>query len=303
MKKPDIEPKLDTGDLEESKNQKEPIRLVSKEGILLGGIWIEVINAPEETRPFWIEDGVVKMEYNRLILERESVKKALAESIASGNEDVFSSLTGSLKMATDEELIDIYIKLQKAFIEHSQNPFELHSINVDLLTDGIAERNLIREGIKPQIRQQPFIFRDSNGRELDSDRDLDYIFVRGRNKAYKLIVGSKKGIASIEIPNELESDKFQPDLNKIEKDPVTDTITIELKDALNGSTPFISVVEIRKGPIDLIQKAKNEEARAQSDRVHRKKETEDQETYQPPTPTSPRKSSESGGYGYTKVSG
>jgi hypothetical protein len=284
---------------------EDEIRLASIEGLLIGGLWIELDDAPDGAPPFRIENGKIKMDKTRLNEEKEVVKQALSDAISTGNITIFSKMTGGLEIATDEKLIEIYIELQKAFIEKSQNPFQLHSINVDLLTDGIAERNLIREGLKPQIKQLPFIFRDKNEKALDIDNDLDFIFVKEKSNTYKLIVGSKHGIDSIELPDDLENDKFQPDLTKVEKDPVTDAITIALTKSKSGLPPIVSIIDIRKGSVDIIQKAAREEALAQANNVRKRRSgsDDDQPSYTPSPPRSPRRSSESGGSGYTSVSG
>ena len=92
-----------------------------------------------------IVDGQIRINERRLGEEREKVKKALADSIENGDEAFFFRITSALELINDEELIELREKLRQAFESKSQNPFELHSINVDLLTNGIAERNLILE--------------------------------------------------------------------------------------------------------------------------------------------------------------
>jgi hypothetical protein len=277
---------------------EEP-RYASKEGLLVGGIFIEIEDAQEGASPVRIVDGQIRMDRKRLDEEKNNVRQALFDAIARGDEDVFGRITRSLDITTNVTLIALRTKLHKAFEKQKKNFTKLDAINVSLLTDGVAERNIIREGLKPQIQRQPFIFYDNHGALLDPEKDIDYIFVKGKRNKYTVIIGSKKGIGSIELPDVLPDDRFLPDLGNIEKDPVTDVITIPLGDSKYGDTPLATSIEIRKGPIDIIAIATREEMRAQAEKERKKQEKE----YNPPAPRTPKRSSESGGYGYVSSSG
>jgi hypothetical protein len=279
--------------------ENEPV-LASREKILIAGIWLDLVDMPEGSPPLRIKDGKILMDAKRYSQECEDVKKALADSIEKKDEDTFNKMTGGLGLAEDEEVIDLYIKLKKLF--KSGNAKKLDSINVDFLTDGIAQRNIMREGLKPQVAKLPFSFVDRNGAKLDIERDLDIVFVKDKSGGYKLIVGSKKGIDEIEVPDNISSGKFQPDFLKIDKDAVTDTITIPLRPAKDGSESYVDSIEIRKGPIDLTQKLAREESEEQAKKAKKRRER-DSSNYSPPPARSPSRSSESGGYGYTRVSG
>ena len=93
--------------------------------------------------------------------------------------------------------------------------------------------------------------------------------------------------------------EFQPDFLKIEKDPVADSITIPLKPTKDGSESYVTTIEVRKGPVDLPAKVAREEVEEQTRKARKRKEEE----YNPPPARTPRRSSESGGYGYVRVSG
>ena len=280
---------------EEAKSS-EPV-LASKERILIAGVWIELVDMAAEATPFRIEGNNLVIDKERFNKEREAVKEVLAEAIRKGDRAVFDKMTGGLSLAEDEEHIDLYIDLQKLFKEKSAK--RLDSINVDLLTDGIAQRNIIREGLKPQVAKLPFSFRDRSGNLLDMEKDIDIVFIRGKGEAYKLIVGAKKGIDEIELPDDFSPDQFQPDFLKIEKDPVADSITIPLKPTKDGSESYVTTIEVRKGPVDLPAKVAREEVEEQTRKARKRKEEE----YNPPPARTPRRSSESGGYGYVRVSG
>lgn len=281
--------------------RKEKQKLTISGQILTGAIWLEIDKAPEGEPAFRIKKGRLFIDREALKAAKDSVKKALADSISSGDEAIFSKLTRGIESTRDEELIELYEQLLEAFKRREKNPFKLKEINVDLLTDGIAERNIIREGLKPHIKQLPFVFRNRNGEELDRDRDVDFVFIRDKDKDYKLIVGSKKGIGGIELPDELGESQFAPDLLGITKDSVTDTIIIPLKAARDGIKPLVPNIEIRKGPIDLVRIVSYEEETAKAKK--KRGEEDEKKRYSPPPPRAPRRSSESGGYGYTNVSG
>jgi hypothetical protein len=290
--KPPVENRKDADGL-----KPEEVDLTLPGKLLVGGVWMEIDDAPDGQPPLRIVDGLLHMDKKRLDEEKTVVNKALSDSIANGDIDIFTRLTRGLDFAVDKDLIVLRNKLQKAFKKQSKTVLE--EINVNLLTDGVAERNIIREGLKPQIQLQPFIFRDREGNILDPDTEVDYIFVKGKGNTYKVIVGSKKGIAGIELPNDLPKNVFRPDVGNIEKDPVTDAITIPLGDAKDGSSPLVTTIEIRKGPINIIEKASREEQKAQAEKVRKKKA----KAYAPSKPKVPKKNSESGGYGYVSSSG
>lgn len=272
------------------------LKLASRERILVAGIWLDLTDLPDGSPPFQIKSGKISIDKKRFLEEKEKVEKALEASIRTGDEHTFNKMTGGLKFAEDEEQVDAYIKLRKLFDLGKSS--KLKSINVDFLTDGIAQRNIMREGLKPQVEKLPFTFMDRNGKALDHEKDLDLVFVKDKDGGYKLIVASKKGIDEIVVPEAFNADQFQPDFLKIDKDVVTDTITIPLKPSRDGSESYVVSVEIRKGPIDLPHKLAIEEAQEIAKRARKKRE----ENYNPPPVRTPRRSSESGGYGYTSVS-
>jgi len=275
---------------------------------LVGLIYSEIIDLPGNN-PVTIEDGQLKIDRERLEDERQRVKKALSDSIGNGDEQVFLKMTGGLESSDIEELADLAQKLKQAFDARTRNPFELQSINVDLLTDGIAERNLIREGLKPQIARQPFIFKDRGGNVLGDD-DLDFVFAKKKEEGYKILVASKKGIDQIDVPFELNDDKFKPELTRVDKDLVNNSIIIPLSDAADGTKPLVAVFEILKGPLNLVDVLKKQES------IDQKKQKPSEPgsasvrlpitstpNYNPPALRTPRRSSEGGGYGYARSSG
>jgi hypothetical protein len=277
-----------------------------RDRLLVGGIWVEIDPKLKPEDPIMVREGHVHLSEEGLNREKTVVKIALSVSIEEGNEEIFTRMTKGLENTQDPELQDLYQNLLKAFKNKTKNPFNLAEINVDLLTNGIAERNLIREALKSKITQLPFKFQNKNGELIEQDK-IDYIFVRDAGKKYRLIVGSKQGIAMIEVPDKLKDDQFHPDLTKVDRNPNTDAIIFPLGSSKDKSDPIASIIEIRKGPIDIIQLAAREELEAQKEKVKqakREKEKRDRknQAYSPPPPSAPRRSSESGGYGYTQVS-
>lgn len=290
----------------EAKKPEEELSV--QKPLLIGGIYLDLVDLPKGTPAFQMKDGKIFMDKTAFAKQQEEVKGALAKAIEEGNVEIFERLTKGLKQTGDPDLAVLYKELLDLFEKRTANPSTLKAINVDLLTDGIAQRNIIREGLKPEINKHPFVFRDRDGNPLAGD-NLDYVFVQGKNDTYKLIVGSKKGIDSIELPDNLTDNQFTPDLLKIEKDPVSGAITIPLKDSKDGTTPVTSFVEIHKGPIDIIARVKKQESEEQAKKARRKSaasnddEEDEENKFNPPSPRAPRRSSESGGYGYTSVSG
>lgn len=288
---------------------KENLRLPSRD-ILIGGIWIEIDQAKEGEKPFRIIDGKIHMDEGRLTSEKEDVKKALFGSIKEGDKEIFTRMTKGLEKTGDEDLAKLYKKLKSAFRAKDFEPLlKLKSINVDMLTNGIAERNLIREALKPKIKKLPFVFYDKYGKLLDNENEVDFIFVKDKGDKYKIVIGSRKGIGSIELPDDLENDQYQPALEGMDIDNVTDSRIIPLRPAKDGSDPLISTMEIRMGPIDIVEQASKEESRAQAEKAQQKKQDQQFQAptypgsqYTPPSPQPPRRSSEGGGYGYASVS-
>jgi hypothetical protein len=286
------------------KKEKENLR----DSLLVGGIWIEIDPKIKSGGPIKIREGHVHLSEEGLNQEKAVVKQALSRSIEESDEKTFTRMTIGLENTQDPDLQDLYQDLLKAFKNKTKNPFELAEFNVDLITNGIAERNLIREVLKPKIKQLPFRFQNKNGDLIEQDK-IDYLFVRDTGEQYRLIVGSKQGIAMIEIPDKLKDDQFQPDLIKVNRNPNTDAIIFPLGRSKDKNDPLVSIVEIRKGPIDIIQLAVKEELEAQREKAkqterEREKERRDREnrTYTPPQPSAPARSSESGGYGYARTS-
>jgi hypothetical protein len=282
--------------------------------LLGGGIWIEIDSNLKPGDPIRVRKGHVHLSEEGLNQEKAVVKKALSCSIEESNEEIFIRMTKGLENTQNPDLQDLYQDLLDAFKNKTKNPFNLAEINVDLLTNGIAERNLIREALKSKITQLPFRFKNKNGELVEQDK-IDYIFVRDTGGKYRLIVGSKQGIAMIEVPDKLKDDQFHPDLTKVDRNPNTDAIIFPLGRSKDKSDPIASIIEIIKSPIDIIQLAAREELEAQRKKAkqaerERKKEIErererryrENQTYNPPPPSAPRRSSESGGYGYTRVS-
>jgi len=313
-------------ELPKSIQQKEMEQLAPKkekeaprDRLLIGGICIEIDPKVKAGGPIKVREGHVHLSEEGLNQEKAVVKTALSDSIEEGNEEIFTRMTKGLENAQNPDLQNLYLDLLKAFKNKKKDPFSLAEINVDILTNGIAERNLIREALRSKITQLPFKFQDKN-RELIEQDKIDYIFVRDVGEKYRLIIGSKKGIAMIEVLDVLKDSQFRPDLTKIDRNPNTNAIIFPLGRSKDKSDPIASMVEIRKDPIDLIQVATREELEAQREKTRkaeaerekeikrrekdREKERErrDRQTYSPPPPSAPTRSSESGGYGYARVS-
>lgn len=276
--------------------------------LLIGGIWIEIDPKIKLGGPIKVREGHLHLSEEGLNREKAVVKTALSDSIEEGNEEIFTRMTKGLENTQDPDLQDLYQDLLEAFKNKTKNPFSLAEINVDILTNGIAERNLIREALKSKITQLPFKFQNKNGEPIEPDK-IDYIFVRDTGEKYRLIVGSKKGIAMIEVPDELKDDQYHPDLTKVDRNPNTNAIMFPLGRSKSKSDPIASIIEIRKEPIDIIKLAAKEESEAQREKIkqaekEREKDRRDREnqSYSPPPPSAPTRSSESGGYGYTQVS-
>lgn len=206
-------------------------------------------------------DGI-ELDQQSLDKQREQVSVWLNESIISGDEKTLGIYLRNVDNRDDDanELSD---KIREAF--EKNDPSVLNSVRISGITNGIAERNLIREGIKAEIPRLPFVFRDRQGNQLNLQEDIDIIFTQkgGRGGGYKFVIGSKKGIESITFPEELPSNMFKPDITQITKSDAG-AIMLPIGSAADGTESPVVVVDIRKGPIDLSAAFSEEEERKQA---------------------------------------
>jgi hypothetical protein len=201
-------------------------------------------------------DGQIQLDKSALETEIQRMDTTLHAAILSGDEKILTIYLRNVEQMEDDEGAKVLAeRLRAAFRERDPRHLQLDAIHVDDISRGIAERNLIREGLRGQIARQPFTFRDGKGRLLDAEDDVDFVFARDANDSsrFKIIVGSKKGIDTIAFPQDENFPRgmFRPDMAKVDRDEATETITIPLKASLDGNSPQAVVIEVRKGPVDL----------------------------------------------------
>lgn len=234
-----------------------------------------------------LEDGEIKIDKEALEAEMDSVTEWLHTGVSEGDEKVLEVYLRNLP-GDDEETAALKQRLTAAFQNRDPDQLKLDELHVSMVSAGIAERNLIREGLRPELLRQPFYFRDKDGKILSGEDDLDIIFARGEGGSgdFKIIVGSKQGIDIIAIPKELTDDKFKPDLKKISKDEYRDIISVPLKKSADGTVPSAAFVEIHRGPIDLIDELarQDREDAAERAREEERRRQEEERRYSPPPP-------------------
>ncbi len=281
-----------------------------------GNLFPEIRPLPGSASPILIENGNIVIDKDRMLAEYERTREWLRNGVVAGDTKVLEVYLRNIVGDTDEE-DELREALKSAFEAKDPNLLRFDALHINEPTAGIAQRNLMREGLRPELDRQPFTFLDRDEQVLPFD-DLDFVFARNERKPdeFKIIVGSKKGIDSFVLPQgDLERNKFVPDLLKMEKDDDNGAIIVPLKSAKDGIQPSAPLIEIRKGPIDVMEELAKEERMMGS---HRPDDdwgsTAGRPTtppsfpgpssapYNPPAPRQQtRRSSES--YGYTRVSG
>lgn len=269
------------------------------------GLVPEIVELPKGSLPMRIVDGVIQLDKDRLNEEKKRMGGVLKEAIGTGNEKLFGIFLRNLEAIDNKESRALIEKLKKAFSTRDPGLLKLDELRVSIATDNIAERNLIREGLRPEISRQPFSFKDKKGDTLLPE-DIDFIFVRNNKRGqFKIIIGSKKGIETIGIPDQLPDDKFVPNMMKVEKDPTADIIEIPLKPAADGHEPSAVIVQIKKGKIDLPAQLDLEERESRASQTRTEPDDDDspnrppRQQYNPSSSPSPSPRRSWGSYGYT----
>lgn len=257
---------------------------------------IDIVELPADGPAIKIQDETIFLDKDRLKAEMVSVTDWLVGGVESGDETVLEVYLRNLPgTASEDDVSELKSQLETAFETKDASGLKLDELHVNVVSAGIAERNLIREGIRPELLRQPFYFRDKQGNVLSGESDLDIVFARDdrrQGSGYRVIVGSRQGIDAIVIPKELPADKFVPDMTKMTKDELRDIITIPLKQAADGTMPSAATIEIHRDPVDLIedlarQERVEAEQEARRERDRQEEEERQRRQYSPPPP-SPR---------------
>jgi hypothetical protein len=267
-------PSVDSGQKE--KIILPPTQEVNKGArILLGDVIApQIVHLPDGSSPMKISNGVIQLDEDALNLEKKKLTDSLRSAIEAGDDKMLQIYLGNLQ-GDDEALVEARNLLKEAFASKNADKLELKSLSIDLATGGIAERNLIRQGLRAELPRIPFSFKDERGQNINVD-EIDYVFSRkeGKSDSFKLIVGFSKGIRSIGVVDDLADlgdDKFQPDLLKASKDS-DGVVAIPIKEARDGTEPTATIIEIRLGPIDIVSEIRRQQEEGQ----RRKKEEEDE---------------------------
>ncbi len=253
---------------------------------------IVVTELPANGPKMALVNGEIQLDQTAREAEIESVNNWLNQGVREGDEKVLEVYMRNLVSldATEEEIAELAYKIQTAFRTQDISHL-MQQLDVSILSAGIAERNLIREGLRPELLKQPLYFKDSNGKSLSGEENLDIVISRGDKGSdkFKVIVGSKQGIGTVHIAQSLSKDIFIPDLKKASKDPLRNVISIPLKKAADGTEPSIGVVEVHMGAVDLLA-VLSEQERTQAAKKEKNKlqEQQDQSTYYSPPRPAPR---------------
>lgn len=223
--------------------------------------------APGES-PVKIEGNKISIDKTALETEKNKVIEDFKKGIEEGNEGLIKSFLWYYEDREDEEGIKQRDAIKEALAKKDASSLKFDAIQVNLPTEAIAQRRIIREKLKTEIQNYPFTFKDKDGNPLDSENDIDFVFAsKGDGSGFKLMVGSKKGIAGVGVPQSLGDEKFKPDLTKMEKDVLAGKISIPVKKAGNGTLPSVSILEIYQGAVDInAQLLKEEEERERAQR-------------------------------------
>ena len=193
------------------------------------------------------------------------VKDRLLQAIKNGDENTVNRYLWYLEDRTDPQGVAMRDGLAQALKEKDPDKLELDALSINLPHQQMAERELIKRGLKDDMPRLPFTYLNDKGEALQ-ENELDYVMVEsGKRKdmgdGFVIMVGSKKGISAISALNDLPKDKFQPQKDKITKDPEMGTITVPLMKASDGTeSPFVAM-KIYKVPVDIQNMVYEEEER------------------------------------------
>lgn len=249
-----------------------------------------VVDLPIDGPKMLLVNGEIQLDQEARLKEIEKVNEWLNQGIRDGDESVQQVYLRNLVELdnSEEEKAELASRIETAFRTRDISHL-LDQLTVEIVTAGIAERNLIREGLRPELIRQPFYFKDSDGVALSGEGDLDIVISRGDDGGdkFKVIVGSKLGINTIHVPETLPEDTFVPELAEASKDQLRDVVSIPLKKAANNSEPSIGIVEVHLGPIDLLTVISEQERKraAAKEKAKKKAEQEQSSNYSPARPS------------------
>jgi hypothetical protein len=258
---------------------------------------VEVVELAEGGPSMRLIDGTIQLDHDTHKMELANVYAWLLTGIGDGDQHVLAVYLRNI-VGEDDEALQLRQKLITAFENQDTSGLELNELTVNIVTAGIAERNMIRNGIRPELAKQPVHFKDKTGKLLTGDDDLDVVIAKDpkTSDTFKLIVGSRRGIETIHIPQNLQPDQFTPAYDKVSKDDIHNVVSIPLKAAADRTRPSISVIEVHIGPVEIVQALAQQEreARAEQDRAQqaqerqaereREREKQHRATYSPPPP-------------------
>lgn len=211
-------------------------------------------------------DGVVMDEaaFNTAL---GNVNQRLIDAVTRGDAAEVERYLWYLEDQSGEDVDNFRQQLRDAVQRHDASQLVLDTFNVSLPNRGLAEKNLIKEAIEGKVGRLPFEFEDDAAGSIAASQ-TDFIYTqKGRENV--LLVGSKKGIHGISVLTD-NPDMYEPDLDSIERDTSTGTITIKLKPNKKGERPPVDKIIIFKDQkIDLPKElVKREEELEEEDRRH-----------------------------------
>lgn len=224
--------------------------------VTIGDAIIPEITSLPEGQSMQITEGRVLLDRDALERAKQGVIGRLRGAIESGDEHVVAGYSWYLEDSQDPDVVALRNQIQEALQQRNAAHLQLDALNVHLPTEGMAQRQLIKEGLQREISRYPFSFRGRDGQPLNQE-DLDFVFTRHseRPDTFKMIVASRRGIEAIAVPDpeNFPQDKFQVDFasRDLAKDPNTGAMTIPLKAAADGTMPAVAIIEIRKEAVDL----------------------------------------------------
>jgi len=235
-----------------------------KQGLLGNSFSPKIVERGPGKPPVKISGAEIEIDRSALEQQTQIVKDRLLQAIKNGDENTVNRYLWYLEDRTDPEGVAMRDGLTQALKEKNAANLRLDALTINLPHRQMAERELIKKALREDMSRLPFTYINDRGEALQ-ENELDYVMVEsGKRKmedGFIIMVGSKKGISAISALNDLPKDKFQPEKDKITKDPETGTISVPLMRASDGTeSPFVAM-EIYKVPVDIQNMVYEEEAR------------------------------------------
>lgn len=278
--KPD-RPKVNLGDLVEGLPSAQPAGELAA-GPNVTVLLSDVVATPlrSEHKPLLPDAGKVQFGEDGVVIDEtafnvalNNVNQSLIKAITRGDVTEVERYLWYLQDQAGEEADKFRQQLRDAVQKKDASGLVLDSLTISLPNRGLAEKNLIKEALEEKVRKLPFEFENDAGEVIDQNQ-TDFIYTQSGGSSI-LMIGSKRGIHGISVLTE-DLDKYQANLDSLEKDDSTGTITINLKPDRSGANP----------PVDKVIIFKDQRIDLPKELVKREEEVEEEQRRHAPPPPS-----------------